>query len=101
MSTYSLTHTLHSLTHAHSLTTSEALCPHVDDAPDAVAVVHLFKGRVDAFEGLAVGDELVDLELAGEVVIDEAGQLGAALDAAKGAALPDTASNELEGWRVG
>lgn len=41
-------------------------------------------------------DELVDLEVAVHVVVDEAGKLSAALDAAKGAALPDTTGNELE-----
>lgn len=43
-----------------------------------------------------MGDELVDLELTLQVVVDEAGQLGAALDTAKGAALPDTARDQLE-----
>lgn len=43
-------------------------------------------------------DELVDLELAVEVVADEAGELRAALDAAKGASLPHAARDELERW---
>lgn len=45
-------------------------------------------------------DELVDLEVAVEVVVDEAGQLGAALDTAKSAALPYAAGDELE-WASG
>lgn len=41
-------------------------------------------------------DELVDLEVAIHVVGDETGELGAALDAAEGAALPHTSGDELE-----
>lgn len=41
-------------------------------------------------------DELVHLELALQVVVDQIGQLGAALDAAEGAALPHAAGDELE-----
>ena len=69
---------------------------HVDNAANAVARVHVVEGLVDAAEGLAVGDELVDLQLAGHVVVDKVGKLGAALDTTESAALPDTASNELE-----
>lgn len=43
-----------------------------------------------------MSDELVDLELAVLVVLDEVGQLGATLDAAEGAALPHTTGDELE-----
>lgn len=41
-------------------------------------------------------DEFVDLEIAVHVVGDKAGELGAALDTAEGASLPDTAGDELE-----
>lgn len=41
-------------------------------------------------------DELVHLELALQVVVDEAGELRPALDAAERRALPDAARNELE-----
>ncbi len=47
-----------------------------------------------------MGDELVDLELAVEVIADEATHLGTALDATKGASLPHTAGNELECCRA-
>ena len=69
---------------------------HVDNAANAVARVHVVEGLVDAAEGLAVGDELVDLQLAGHVVVDQVGKLSAALDAAEGAALPHAAGDELE-----
>lgn len=69
---------------------------HVNDATDALAGVHVVESAVDAAEGLAVGDELVDLERAVHVVVDEVGELSAALDAAEGAALPHAAGDELE-----
>lgn len=69
---------------------------HVQHGADAVALLHGFKGVVDLGQRLTVGDELVDLEPALEVVGDEVGQLAAALDAAEGAALPDATSDQLE-----
>lgn len=47
-----------------------------------------------------MGDELIDLELAGEVVVYKTRQLGAALDATKGTALPYTTGDKLECWMV-
>ena len=69
---------------------------HVQHGADAVALLHDLEGLVDLGERLAVRDELVDLEAALEVVLDQVGQLAAALDAAEGAALPDAARDELE-----
>jgi hypothetical protein len=69
---------------------------HVNNAANAVARVHVVESLVDAAERLAVGDELVDLQLAGHVVVDEIGELRAALDAAESAALPYAAGDELE-----
>lgn len=43
-----------------------------------------------------MGNELVDLEFAAQIVVDQVGELGAALDASESAALPYTAGNELE-----
>jgi len=43
-----------------------------------------------------VRDELVDLELAGHVIVDQVGKLSTALDTTKGAAFPYTAGDELE-----
>jgi hypothetical protein len=56
----------------------------------------LLKGSVDVGEGLAVGDELVDLELAVQVVVNKAGKLSAALDTAEGASPPYATGDELE-----
>lgn len=76
------------------------LLAHVDDATDAVAGLHVAECLVDLVEGLAVRDELVDLEVAVHVVGDQAGELRAALYAAEGTAFPDAAGDELEGWGV-
>lgn len=69
---------------------------HGDNATDAVASLHVAKGLVDPVERLSVSDELVDLELAGHVVVDEVGELSATLDTTKGATLPHTSGDELE-----
>ena len=57
---------------------------------------HLKNDVVDAAEWLSVGDELVDLELAVHVVLDERAHLAAALDTAESTAFPYTAGDELE-----
>ena len=69
---------------------------HVHDAADAVAQLHLVEGSVNGRQGLAVGDELVHLELAVQVVVHETGQLSAALDATEGTSLPHTTGDQLE-----
>lgn len=43
-----------------------------------------------------MGDELVHLELAVQVVVDQTGQLCTALNTTESASFPHTASNELE-----
>lgn len=72
------------------------LLAHVDDAADAVTSLHVLESGVDLVEGLSVGDELIDLELAAQVVVNEIGKLGTALNTTEGASLPDTASDKLE-----
>ena len=69
---------------------------HVNDTANALARVHVVEGLVDAAERLAVGDELVNLQLAGHVVVNQVGKLSAALDTTESAALPDAAGDELE-----
>ncbi len=70
--------------------------PHVDDAPNAVTLLHGVEGLVDLTERLSMRDELVHLELARQIIIHEIRQLRAALDAAKGATLPDPTRHQLE-----
>jgi hypothetical protein len=73
------------------------LLPHVHNASNAVARLHVSECLVDLVERLAVRDELVHLEVASHVVGDEVRELGAALYTAESAAFPDAAGNELEG----
>lgn len=68
----------------------------VNHGADAVALLHDLERRVDLSQGLAVRDELIDLELAVEVVLHEPWELAASLDATKGTSLPHTAGDELE-----
>ena len=70
--------------------------PHIHHTPNALAVVHVVEGLVDAAEVLSVRDELVNLERAVHVIVDEAAHLRAALDTAVGAAFPHAAGDELE-----
>lgn len=72
------------------------LSPHIHHSTNAVTLLHLVEGIVDTSQGLAVGDELVDLELTIEVVIYQARELRATLDTAEGAASPYTTRHELE-----
>ena len=69
---------------------------HVDNATNTVTLLHLVEGAVDSTQRLAVSNELVHLELAVQVVVHKARQLGAALDATEGTSLPDTTGNKLE-----
>lgn len=69
------------------------LIRHVDHSTDAVALLHDLKGLVDLRELLAVGDELVNLDLAVEIIVDKTGKLRAALDATEGGTPPDTAGD--------
>ena len=64
--------------------------PHVHNASDTVAGVHVMEGIVDLVQRLTVGDELVNLELSIQIVLDESGQLGATLDASESATTPDS-----------
>ena len=75
---------------------SHPLLPHVDHSPDAVPLLHRLERVVNFLERLAVRDELVHLEIALQVVVDEARELCAALDATKRGALPHSARDELE-----
>lgn len=70
--------------------------PRINNGSDAVSLLHCLKRTVNLSKSFAVCDELIDLESSTHVVADKSRQLCAALDAAKSAALPDTASDKLE-----
>lgn len=69
---------------------------HIEDSPNAVALLHNLKSVVDLAQLLPVRDELIDLELALEVILDKVRQLRTALDTAERAALPLTTRHKLE-----
>lgn len=79
-----------------STQTAIALLRHGDHTAHTVTSLHVLEGLVDLVQGLAVGDELIDLELAVKVVLNEARELAAALDAAERAALPNATGDQLE-----
>lgn len=55
----------------------------LDDAADPVLSCDQVEAAVDFVEGYAVRDERVDVDLAGQVAIDEFGDLVASLEAAE------------------
>src|SRR5262245_42697639 len=66
----------------------------LDDGADAFLPLHRVERLVHVVERDASGDEPVDVDLAGEPPIDEAGHLGTALHAAEGAAGDAAARDE-------
>ena len=69
---------------------------HINDATNAIALLHVIKSSSNVIQRLAVGDELIDLQLAVQIIINQVGKLGAAFDTAECTALPDTAGDKLE-----
>ena len=70
--------------------------PHVDYASDTVSLLHIRESLINAIERLSMCDEFVYLEFARHVIVHKIWELRAAFDAAKSAAFPDAASDELE-----
>ena len=68
------------------------LLPHVDYTSNTISLLHCLKSSIDLWKRLPVGDELVDLELALHVIINQVRELGATLDSAKGTALETVSS---------
>src|SRR6185503_16589310 len=62
---------------------------------DRLAALHQLEAFVDLLELQAVRDQLVDVELAFHVPVDDARHVGAAACAAERRALPDTAGDAL------
>lgn len=58
--------------------------------------MHSVERLVDVIKVHGVGNELVDLEPAFHVFLDQAWHFGSALDATEGRAAPDTAGDQLE-----
>src|SRR3712207_7695391 len=66
------------------------------DRADRLALVHQVEGGVDLLERHGVGDQIVDVDLALHVPVDDPGHVRASARAAEGRALPDPAGDELE-----
>src|ERR1700743_833708 len=71
-----------------------------DDRTDALAFVHQIEGVIDLVQSQGVGDKGIDLDFAGHVTVDIAGELAAALDAAERRAAPHAAGYQLERTRA-
>src|ERR1700744_663197 len=67
-----------------------------DHASDRLALVHQLEPLVDVDEGELVGDQVVDIDLAVHVPVDDARHVGAAARAAKRGTFPDASGDELE-----
>src|SRR5665213_1751946 len=63
---------------------------------DRLAFVHQVEGVVDLVERHGVGDEVVDVDLAVHIPVDDFRDIGAAARAAEGGAAPDAAGDEME-----
>src|SRR5665213_2017025 len=63
---------------------------------DRLAFVHQVESVVDLVEWHGVGDEVVDVDLAVHVPVDNFRHIGAAARAAEGGAFPDAAGDELK-----
>src|SRR5271169_6118619 len=59
--------------------------------------MHQVEAGVDVVEGQLVGDQIVDVDLAVHVPIDDSWHVGASFGAAKGGSFPHPASDQLEG----
>jgi len=70
--------------------------PHIHHTPDAIASLHIGESLVDTAQVLPVSNELINLELAIKIILDEARKLRTALDTAERTTLPDTTGDELE-----
>src|SRR5262249_41411206 len=69
------------------------------DGADRFAFVHQVEGVVDFFQRHGVCDQVVDVDAALHVPVDDLRHIGAASRAAEGGALPDAAGDELERTR--
>src|SRR5678815_4259426 len=69
-------------------------------APDRLARVHQVERLVDVVERHRVRDQVIDVDLALHVPVDDLRYVGAAARAAERSALPDAARHQLERTRL-
>uniref|UniRef100_A0A0N5A603 LigA n=1 Tax=Parastrongyloides trichosuri TaxID=131310 RepID=A0A0N5A603_PARTI len=70
--------------------------PQDDDRTNALAFMHQIEGRVDLIKRHGVGDQLIDIDLAIHVPVNDFRHIGAAARTAECCAFPDTAGDQLE-----
>jgi len=63
---------------------------------DRITYVHVTEAVVDLIQLAVVGDILINLNLAGQIVFDKARKLSAALHTAESASPPGTTGDKLE-----
>src|SRR5688572_32512100 len=67
-----------------------------DDAADRLALVHEVETLVDVRERQAMGDQIVDVDLAVHVPVDDPRHIAASLRTAESRPFPHAASDELK-----
>src|SRR6266849_4009404 len=75
---------------------TQALLSVGDHRPDRFALMHEVEPFVDPIERQDVGDQIVDIDLAVHVPVDDLGHIGATARATEGRALPYPARYQLE-----
>jgi hypothetical protein len=71
------------------------LLSHVNDTANAISLLHCLKSRIYLWKRLSVSDELIYLELALHVIVNQVWELGAALNSAKSASLENASSENF------
>lgn len=69
---------------------------HIQHATNTIATLHMLKSCIDGCKCLAMGNVFINLHVASNIVVHEAGQLGATFDATKSTTLPHTPGHKLE-----
>src|SRR5215831_9626248 len=72
------------------------ICSVGDDCSNRFALVHQIEPGIDPIERQHVRDQIVDVDLAVHVPVDDLWYIGAAPCTAESGSLPDPASNQLE-----
>ena len=71
-----------------------------DDRTDALALMHVIEGFVNIFKGHGETHHFVHFDGSVQILLHIAGKLRAALDAAKGRALPDAPGDQLKSFAI-
>jgi hypothetical protein len=89
----------HPIDSTQTMVHNSSLClylSHIDNTSNAIALFHSLESLIDTSQVLAVGNELIDLELSIHVISDQVWQLRTAFDASKCTSLPHSSSDQLK-----